>query len=355
LDLGLLDLDDDYNYEDKNQLDENLAFSYEQSEEINGIPYFSLLIFETICLICLKSIENQVNQSDLQHLLPLSRSIDSSTNSQCNSPSSPSESSKSENTSENQQLEKTLFHYSISIVQKVSSMFQFHKLISRYLIRPLLFHSSFHIQIKVKELLQTNSSESRSIGTNQVLKILSQAIDYFNHFNQKYQKLLETLFHQILSDRNMKKLQMKLSSTLLFLGNVCALWALLVLVEAIMAANLQGALSAPGPLTVFAPTDNAFALLLTELTIDKAALLASGTLLTDLLLYHVVPGRVLKADVPIDSAITTLEGHTFAVSSDLVVTDQLLRGTQISATDVLASNGVIHVIDRVLLHVPMRP
>ena len=43
------------------------------------------------------------------------------------------------------------------------------------------------------------------------------------------------------------------------------------------------------------------------------------------------------------------------MSSDLVVTDQLLRGTQISATDVLASNGVIHVVDRVLLHVPMRP
>ena len=127
-----------------------------------------------------------------------------------------------------------------------------------------------------------------------------------------------------------------------------------ILVEAIMAANLQDALSAPGPLTVFAPTNNAFALLLTELTIDKAALLASGTLLTDLLRYHVVPGRVLKADVPIDSAITTLEGQTFTVSSDLVVTDQLLRGTQISATDVLASNGVIHVIDRVLLHAPMR-
>ena len=128
-----------------------------------------------------------------------------------------------------------------------------------------------------------------------------------------------------------------------------------ILVEAIMAANLQDALSAPGPLTVFAPTNNAFALLLTELTVDKAALLASGALLTDLLRYHVVPGRVLKADVPIDSAITTLEGQTFTVSSDLVVTDQLLRGTQISATDVLASNGVIHVIDRVLLHVPMRP
>ena len=127
-----------------------------------------------------------------------------------------------------------------------------------------------------------------------------------------------------------------------------------ILVEAIMAANLQDALSAPGPLTVFAPTNNAFALLLTELTIDKAALLASGTLLTDLLRYHVVPGRVLKADVPIDTAITTLEGKTFSVSSDLVVTDQLLRGTQISATDVLASNGVIHVIDRVLLHAPMR-
>lgn len=122
------------------------------------------------------------------------------------------------------------------------------------------------------------------------------------------------------------------------------------LVEAVMAANLQDALSAPGPLTLFAPTNDAFTQLLSQLNISKTALLASGALLADILRYHVVAGRVLKANIPIDSPITTLEGSTFTVSSRLVITDQLLGSSRITATDVLASNGAVHVIDRVLLH-----
>lgn len=126
-----------------------------------------------------------------------------------------------------------------------------------------------------------------------------------------------------------------------------------ILVEAVMAANLQNALSATGPLTVFAPTNNAFTQLLAELNVSKAALLASGPLLADILKYHVVPGRVLKADVPVDSPITTLGGSNFTVSSGLVITDQLLRSSRITATDVLAANGAIHVVDAVLLHRPV--
>lgn len=126
-----------------------------------------------------------------------------------------------------------------------------------------------------------------------------------------------------------------------------------ILVEAVLAANLQDALSATGPLTVFAPTNDAFAQLLAQLNLSKEALLASGPLLTDILKYHVVPGRVLKADVPVDSPITTLEGSSFTVSSGLVITDQLLRSSRITATDVLASNGAIHVVDAVLLHRPV--
>jgi uncharacterized surface protein with fasciclin (FAS1) repeats len=128
-----------------------------------------------------------------------------------------------------------------------------------------------------------------------------------------------------------------------------------ILVEAVMAANLQDALSAAGPLTVFAPTNDAFTQLLAQLNVSKEALLASGPLLADILKYHVVPGRVLKADVPVDSPITTLEGSSFTIASDLTITDQLLRSSRITATDVLASNGAIHVVDAVLLHRPMRP
>lgn len=123
-----------------------------------------------------------------------------------------------------------------------------------------------------------------------------------------------------------------------------------ILAEAVAAANLQDALSATGPLTVFAPTNDAFTQLLAQINFTKDTLLASGPLLADILRYHVVPGRVLKADVPIDSPITTLEGTTFTISRDLVITDQLFRGSRITATDVLASNGVIHVVDQVLLH-----
>ncbi|MCY4746113.1 fasciclin domain-containing protein [Pelomonas sp. UHG3] len=125
-----------------------------------------------------------------------------------------------------------------------------------------------------------------------------------------------------------------------------------ILVEAVVAANLQGALSGTGPLTVFAPTNDAFAALLTELGVSKADLLANTALLTQVLTYHVVPGRVLKAGVPLNTAITTLQGESFTVNSSLAITDQRNRRAGIAATDVLTSNGVIHVIDRVILPRP---
>lgn len=125
-----------------------------------------------------------------------------------------------------------------------------------------------------------------------------------------------------------------------------------ILVQALDAANLTTALSAPGPLTVFAPTDAAFADLLVELGVTQQQLLADTALLTKVLTYHVVPGRVLKADVPVATPIVTLQGDSFSVSNALVITDQRARSAGIVATDVLASNGVIHVIDKVILPRP---
>jgi uncharacterized surface protein with fasciclin (FAS1) repeats len=122
-----------------------------------------------------------------------------------------------------------------------------------------------------------------------------------------------------------------------------------ILVEAVVAAGLADALKAPGPLTVFAPTNAAFADLLAELKITKAALLADKALLTKVLTYHVVPSLVLKADVPVGKPITTLEGDTLTVSAKFKITDQAGRTSNIIATDVLAKNGVIHVIDKVIL------
>jgi uncharacterized surface protein with fasciclin (FAS1) repeats len=125
-----------------------------------------------------------------------------------------------------------------------------------------------------------------------------------------------------------------------------------ILVEAVIAAGLVETLSGPGPYTVFAPTNAAFASLLTELGITKDALLADTALLTKVLTYHVVEGVVLKAEVPIAADIDTVQGETFSVSATLVITDQRERLSNITATDLLTSNGVIHVIDKVILPAP---
>ncbi|MEQ1685640.1 MAG: fasciclin domain-containing protein [Burkholderiaceae bacterium] len=125
-----------------------------------------------------------------------------------------------------------------------------------------------------------------------------------------------------------------------------------ILVEAVVAANLVDTLSGTGPFTVFAPTNAAFASLLAELGVTKAQLLADTALLTKVLTYHVVPGLVLKADVPVGTAITTVQGETFTVSAALAITDRRARVSNIVATDVLTANGVIHVVDKVILPAP---
>ncbi len=124
-----------------------------------------------------------------------------------------------------------------------------------------------------------------------------------------------------------------------------------VLVEAVVSAGLAGTLSGPGPLTVFAPTDAAFGAALTELSLNKAQLLASPSL-GAVLGYHVVAGDVRAATVvalPKPAAVGTVQGGTFSVDGNLDITDALGRVASLAATDVIASNGVIHVIDKVLL------
>lgn len=122
-----------------------------------------------------------------------------------------------------------------------------------------------------------------------------------------------------------------------------------ILVEAVVAAGLVETLKGPGPFTVFAPTNTAFAALLTELGTTKDALLANRALLTQVLTYHVVGARVLRGEVPVGTAIVTVQGQTFTVNGNLQISDRRGRTSQITATDVFTSNGVIHVIDRVIL------
>ena len=118
------------------------------------------------------------------------------------------------------------------------------------------------------------------------------------------------------------------------------------LVAAVQAADLVDALKGEGPLTVFAPTDEAFAAL-PEGTVESLLLPENKELLTSILLYHVVSGSVLAADVVgLDSA-TTLNG----ASIDISVSDSgvMINNATVVQADVTASNGVIHIIDAVLL------
>jgi len=117
------------------------------------------------------------------------------------------------------------------------------------------------------------------------------------------------------------------------------------LVAAVQAAGLEETLRSKGPFTVFAPTDEAFAKL-PEGTVE--ALLADPQALADILLYHVVPGKVMAADVSDGLEAETAQGSTvsFAIHSDGV---PAINGALITATDIEAFNGVIHVIDTVIL------
>lgn len=125
-----------------------------------------------------------------------------------------------------------------------------------------------------------------------------------------------------------------------------------ILVEAVIAADLAGTLSGTGPFTVFAPTNDAFVAALTELKITKEALFANKALLSAILTYHVVPGLVREAQVPVGTPITTVQGETFTVDATLSITDQRARKAKIVITNVAATNGVIHAIDKVILPKP---
>jgi transforming growth factor-beta-induced protein len=122
-----------------------------------------------------------------------------------------------------------------------------------------------------------------------------------------------------------------------------------VLVEAVQAAGLVETLSGPGPFTVFAPTDAAFADALTTLGITKEALLADTAKLKTILTYHVVAGEVMAADVmTMDGQdVPTVAGPTVKVKID--GSTVMINDATVTAADVAASNGVIHVIDKVLL------
>ena len=114
------------------------------------------------------------------------------------------------------------------------------------------------------------------------------------------------------------------------------------LVTAVKAAGLVDTLKGPGPFTVFAPTNAAFAKV-PKATLD--ALLADKAALTKVLTYHVVPAKVMAADVKAGK-VKTVQGQELTVTTQGGV---MVDNAKVVATDVAASNGVIHAIDTVLM------
>jgi uncharacterized surface protein with fasciclin (FAS1) repeats len=115
------------------------------------------------------------------------------------------------------------------------------------------------------------------------------------------------------------------------------------LVTAVQAAGLVDTLKGPGPFTVFAPTDEAFAKLPAG-TVE--GLLKDKEALAKVLTYHVVPGKVMAKDVP-TADVKTVQGQTVALKKDSM--GVTVNGAKVVTADVEATNGVIHVIDTVIL------
>ena len=117
------------------------------------------------------------------------------------------------------------------------------------------------------------------------------------------------------------------------------------LVGAVVTADLQGTLSGAGPFTVFAPTNDAFA------AIQATVAGLTTAQLTQVLTYHVLPGQVLAAAIPFGTPVATVEGQTITINAGTppTISDKTATPASIVATDVRASNGVIHVIGKVLI------
>jgi uncharacterized surface protein with fasciclin (FAS1) repeats len=121
------------------------------------------------------------------------------------------------------------------------------------------------------------------------------------------------------------------------------------LVAAVQAAGLAETLSGPGPFTVFAPTNAAFAALPAG-TLDSLLLPENKDDLVKILSYHVVSGKVMAADIPAEAdAAATASVNNLDLSIRTTATGAMVNDATVTAADIEASNGVIHVIDKVLL------
>jgi uncharacterized surface protein with fasciclin (FAS1) repeats len=117
-----------------------------------------------------------------------------------------------------------------------------------------------------------------------------------------------------------------------------------ILVEAVTKAGLAGALSAEGPFTVFAPTNDAFKALFKQLGVSGIKDLTAEQL-TPILTYHVVAGKVMSTDLS-NTSVATLNGQKIKID---ISNGVKINDSKVTKADISGTNGVVHVIDRVLI------
>jgi uncharacterized surface protein with fasciclin (FAS1) repeats len=117
-----------------------------------------------------------------------------------------------------------------------------------------------------------------------------------------------------------------------------------ILVEAVTKAGLAGALSAEGPFTVFAPTNDAFKALFKQLGVSGVKDLTAEQL-TPILTYHVVAGKVMSTDLS-NTSVATLNGQKIKID---ISNGVKINDSKVTKADISGTNGVVHVIDRVLI------
>ena len=133
------------------------------------------------------------------------------------------------------------------------------------------------------------------------------------------------------------------SHAMSILDTAAAAGTFTTLIAAVEAAGLTETLSGEGPFTVFAPTDEAFAALPAG-TVE--ALLADPEALAKILTYHVIAGQVLSTDLTNMMEAATVNGATVMIMTEGGV---MVNDAKVTTADIMASNGVIHVIDKVIM------
>jgi uncharacterized surface protein with fasciclin (FAS1) repeats len=196
------------------------------------------------------------------------------------------------------------------------------------------------------------SNKSSIIAVIAVLVVLVGGVSVFAaNKKDKDDNKTTTATSQTATKESTKPAETKPAATADIVGLAVATPDLSTLVAAVKAADLVATLQSAGPFTVFAPTNAAFAALPAG-TLDSLLLPENKAKLAGILTYHVVAGKVMAPDLKDGQVVTTVQGGKLTVNiggGKVTLTDENGGISNVTATDIQAKNGVVHVIDAVVL------